>query len=161
MISIVSRIQTRRILPAQRSRAEHFVSQFLRDAELLAGLSRVSNERARPQRHYRRRVVYLVYRMKDSTDSIASSTIPVYRPILNGRPNTKWIQTGANRAAGSYESPRRKPRSNLVTNDVPLNQEPESQSFYDFSSILTARMRISIGKREQRQRKSRDRGRVK
>lgn len=47
--------------------------------------------------------------LKDSGVSIASSTIPVYRPILNGRSNGKWIQTAANRVPASYESACWKP----------------------------------------------------
>lgn len=91
-------------------------------AKFLAGLSKVSNERARPQRHYRVERSLL----KDSDVSIASSTIPVYRPVLNGRSNAKWIQTAANRVPASYESACWKPPLDVI--EFRLNAKRESQN---------------------------------
>lgn len=64
--------------------------------------------------------------LKDRTDSIASSPIPVYRPVLNGQPNTKWIQTAANRIPASCESRRRKPSFDVI--EFWLNAERESET---------------------------------
>ena len=99
-------------------------------AEFLTGLSKVSNERARPQRHYR--VSGRSSLLKDSGSvSIASSTIPVYRPVLNGRSNAKWIQTAANRVAGApYESACWKlaPRRHWIAPALSLNASRDSQN---------------------------------
>lgn len=64
--------------------------------------------------------------LKDSSVSIASSTIPVYRPVLNGRSNAKWIQTAANRVLASYESACWKPPLDVI--EFRLNAKRESEN---------------------------------
>lgn len=74
-------------------------------AEFLTGLSKVSNERARPQRHYRV-VSGRSSLLKDSRQCLdCKFNDSGVSTGLNGRSNAKWIQTAANRVAGApYES---------------------------------------------------------